>query len=679
MYIKMKKITLFFMLILLTITISAQPFKKAPQASTPGVLTITATEGTAGGGYSPKHCTAIWIQDDTGKFVKTLLAYAASRKTHLNNWESATTAYGSAFNTVDAISGSTKTSFATRTCTWDGTNLASPRAVLPDGTYTVKMELTDKNNTGNLATFTFTKGPNSVVLTPANQPSFSNVTLSWAPSTATVTGVSISPNPTSVVGNKSIALTPNVTPIDAANKNVTWESSNTSIATVNAAGLVTGVAEGKATITVTTVDQLKTATCEITVLPASAGTPTGTGTIENPFLIMNIAHLEWVKANPPAAGQYYKLGADIALVGINTTTMFPIATCAGTFDGSGYIISDMTSATGMFTTVSGTIKNLGLNGINIRPTGNTIGAFAGTLAGGTIQNCYAEGDIIGTGGTYGGIAGTTTGNAKINGCYFSGNITSSNTVATTNKNIAGIVGFSNGVSVSNCFSIGTFSAIDAPAGIVGCLGGATAVPNNIENCYTVAKVIGIGTTPTFVGNLVGKNNQKGCDCIIKDCFFNIDSAGVIPGIGGHSNTFVGAVDDAAFSRTSSEMKLAETFKNNGTTTTSWDFDNMWVIYSSENDGYPSLSLVNSAPTAVNNLYSSNFRLFPNPVKDVINYKSNDIISEISIVDISGRILYVHAANKSFGHIDVSFLKQGIYLFKIKNMDGKTQQVKLQKK
>ena len=59
-------------------------------------------------------------------------------------------------------------------------------------------------------------------------------------------------------------LTATVEPEDASNKNVTWESSNTNVATVNN-GEVTAVSAGTATITVTTVDGGKTDTCTVTV------------------------------------------------------------------------------------------------------------------------------------------------------------------------------------------------------------------------------------------------------------------------------------------------------------------------------------------------------------------------------------------------------------------------------
>jgi uncharacterized protein YjdB len=80
-----------------------------------------------------------------------------------------------------------------------------------------------------------------------------------------VTGVSVSKTSLSLKMGQSEALSAEVIPSDAADKTVTWKSSNTAVATVSSSGVVTGVKPGTATVTVTTNDGGKTATCAVTV------------------------------------------------------------------------------------------------------------------------------------------------------------------------------------------------------------------------------------------------------------------------------------------------------------------------------------------------------------------------------------------------------------------------------
>ena len=76
-----------------------------------------------------------------------------------------------------------------------------------------------------------------------------------------------------VLGNTALTLVEGeeeklavaVTPENATDKSVVWESGNESVATVSQEGLVTAVGEGKATITVKTNDGGFSASCEVTV------------------------------------------------------------------------------------------------------------------------------------------------------------------------------------------------------------------------------------------------------------------------------------------------------------------------------------------------------------------------------------------------------------------------------
>lgn len=153
-------------------------------AQTNGTLAVSVTTSSTGGNYAPRNVVAIWIEDNSGKFVKTLLAYANTRITHLNTWQASSLAAGKEFDKIDAISGATQSSHATRTCQWNGTDYAGK--LMADGDYKVRMELTDKNATGNVASFTFTKGATTQKQTPTGVPSFSSVTLNWS---TTVTAI----------------------------------------------------------------------------------------------------------------------------------------------------------------------------------------------------------------------------------------------------------------------------------------------------------------------------------------------------------------------------------------------------------------------------------------------------------------------------------------------------------
>ena len=87
--------------------------------------------------------------------------------------------------------------------------------------------------------------------------------------TVAVTGVTIQETlPLGV--DSTFTLVATIAPEDATNKSVTWASDDETVATVDANGVVTGVAEGTANITVTTVDGKFSDVCVVTVTAGSA-------------------------------------------------------------------------------------------------------------------------------------------------------------------------------------------------------------------------------------------------------------------------------------------------------------------------------------------------------------------------------------------------------------------------
>lgn len=80
-----------------------------------------------------------------------------------------------------------------------------------------------------------------------------------------VTGVGLAPSEAELGIADTLKLTAVVTPDGATDKAVSFASDDTAVATVSDSGVVTAVAAGSATITVTTHDGSFTDTCEVTV------------------------------------------------------------------------------------------------------------------------------------------------------------------------------------------------------------------------------------------------------------------------------------------------------------------------------------------------------------------------------------------------------------------------------
>ena len=85
--------------------------------------------------------------------------------------------------------------------------------------------------------------------------------------TIPVTGVLLDKNSLSLIEGQTFVLTATVLPANATDQFVYWSSSDPSVASVSETGEVSALSEGTATITVTTDDGEKTASCVVTVSP----------------------------------------------------------------------------------------------------------------------------------------------------------------------------------------------------------------------------------------------------------------------------------------------------------------------------------------------------------------------------------------------------------------------------
>jgi PKD repeat protein/chitodextrinase len=114
-----------------------------------------------------------------------------------------------------------------------------------------------------------------------------------------VTGVTLNSTSVSLQNNTTYQLIPTVTPLDASNKTMSWTSSNELIASVDNTGLVSAKGVGNATITATTADGAKSATCSI-IVSSPNGPDTQSPSVPTALNAQNITDatidLSWVES-----------------------------------------------------------------------------------------------------------------------------------------------------------------------------------------------------------------------------------------------------------------------------------------------------------------------------------------------------------------------------------------------
>ncbi|SHE28168.1 S-layer homology domain-containing protein [Desulfofundulus australicus DSM 11792] len=180
-----------------------------------------------------------------------------------------------------------------------------------------------------------------------------------------VTGVKLDRDTLSLSVGSTVQLKATITPDNATNKEVTWSTSDEKIATVDDQGNVKGVAEGKATITVTTADGGFQDNCEVTVVRRSSGGGGGGGggggsttipvtgvTLDKTSLTMNVGesyqlkatvspdnatnkNVTWSSSNPDVAavdntGKVTAVAAGTATITVKTVDGGKTATCVVT-------------------------------------------------------------------------------------------------------------------------------------------------------------------------------------------------------------------------------------------------------------------------------------------------------------------------------------------------------------
>jgi uncharacterized protein (TIGR03382 family) len=145
-------------------------------------VSITATSGPVpapNNTYAPANVVAVWVEDQAGAFVKTIDRRAAVRKVHLVAWNQQAGA-----NDNDAVTGASRIDHGSPiSMTWDLRDRAGN--VVPDGTYTIRMELAEENSTlatqNNQGTFTFVKSASPQTQTGLSNGGFTSVSIDFQP------------------------------------------------------------------------------------------------------------------------------------------------------------------------------------------------------------------------------------------------------------------------------------------------------------------------------------------------------------------------------------------------------------------------------------------------------------------------------------------------------------------
>jgi hypothetical protein len=143
-------------------------------------LDVVVTTHSGGGNHAPKNVDAIWIQDASGTFLKSLYVMARNEIQHLNAWNAATTAAGLSRNRVDAVTGASLPGYGTRMATWNCTDVSEK--VVTSGGYQVCFDLNDGNGTDKHTCDNITLGRTATTVMPPDAlPCFTGRVLTYTP------------------------------------------------------------------------------------------------------------------------------------------------------------------------------------------------------------------------------------------------------------------------------------------------------------------------------------------------------------------------------------------------------------------------------------------------------------------------------------------------------------------
>lgn len=223
----------------------------------------------------------------------------------------------------------------------------------------IKLDSTSGTNNERATFIAITEGKAELTATSEENSGISDSkTVSVTAATVEPTGVKLDKETASVAAGATVSLTATVEPEDA-DQSVTWNSSAEEFATVNASGVVTGVAAGEANITATsTANDELSASCAVTVTAAARKSNKAAAAAATGAVVILTAKYAGEPANglPLALNYYGTVGGEQTPDGLNVTLtamnggagsvdIAPVIAAMGdeTFDYIGFPFNDSNS------------------------------------------------------------------------------------------------------------------------------------------------------------------------------------------------------------------------------------------------------------------------------------------------------------------------------------------------
>ena len=282
--------------------------------------------------------------------------------------------------------------------------------------------------------------------------------------------------------------------------------------------------------------------------------------------------------SPAGMGEKYILMADIDMsskvfVPLGANGSSPVQ-FTGSFDGNGYVISNMTIVgtdvenyryTGLFAVLGSgsSVSNLGIvnSEINVTFTSGRVvyvGSIAGISENGTITDCYNTGSVSSSPSslppsfffTYaGGIVGEHI-EGTITDCYNTGSVSLSSS-SSNDAYAGGIAGKSLGGTMSNCYNTGSVSLSSSNDAYAGGIAGKF-IDGTMSNCYNTGSVTGETTGTLYISGIAFGGGT------ITDSFY-LDTCGAAPD--GNERTAAALRDPATYALW--DLSAVWTFTNAG--------------------------------------------------------------------------------------------------------------------